>query len=64
MICVTWLLLIDAIYFGGVVCSVGLARWFYLSVMFEYVSFPIGMYAASASPGYKCILFILETYPV
>ena len=65
MICVTWLLLIDAIYSGGVcVLWVLLDGSIYLSVTFEYVSFPIGMCAGSALPGYMCILFILETYIV
>ena len=49
MICVTWLLLINAIYSRGFVCSVGLEcdRCIYLSVKFEYVSFPIGLYVHS-----------------
>ena len=61
MICVTWLLLVDGIYSRGVVCFVGLAYEkcllddsIYLSVKFEYVSFPIGL----------CGTYILETYPV
>ena len=49
MICVTWLLLIDAIYSGGFVSSVGLEcdRCIYLCVKFEYASFPIGPYVHS-----------------
>ena len=51
MICVTWLLLMDGIYLGGVcvLCAscMGevLARWLYISicVKFEYASFPIGL---------------------
>ena len=58
MICVTWLLLIAAIYSGGVVCSVGLACEKYLSVKFEYVSFPTGLcstYICAFFSYYKCI---------
>ena len=66
MICVTSLLLINGIYCGGVVCSVGLTcekclvdGFIYLSVKFEYVSFPIGLCGM-----YMCILLLLETYAV
>ena len=55
MICVTWLLLIDDIYSRWVVYSVGLAcekclldGSIYLSVKFEYASFPIGILETSA----------------
>ena len=59
MICVTWLLFINAIYSGGiVVCSVGLAHEKclvdsskYLSVKIEYVSFPTDLCGASALAG-------------
>ena len=72
MICVTWLLLIDVIYSRGVVvCPGSLAcekclvdGSIYLSVKFEYVSFPIGLCGASALAGYMCILLILEAYVV
>ena len=58
MICVTWLLLIDGIYSGGIVKCL-LDGSIYLSVKFAYVSFPVGLCGT-----YMCILLIVETYVV
>ena len=55
MICVTWLLLFNGIYLGGLCALWVLHGSIYLSVKLEYVSFPIALFDA-----YMCILLILD----